>query len=328
MKIKITELRGLVNKALDIYGYDKDEKKIISDILLYAQLRGNNQGIVKLIGRGIPKSKDAGKIKYIKRTKLSALLDGNQNMGMVVKKRAMDLALDRAKEYGFGIVGTRNTCSSTGAIGYFAEKIARKGYIGFVYAGSPETVTTRGSYEPLFGTNPIAIGIPSDGYPIVLDMATSAMAYFGLIEAKTAGRKIPSDVAYDNKGKLTTDPAKAMDGAILPFDRSHKGAGLAMMVEVLTGPLVSSAFVGIGNSSKDWGNLIYIIDPKLLVNRNEFKKNVGKMVRKIKSAKKLKGVEEIYVAGERGNKLAAKRLKSGYVEVEDNLLTGLQKVTS
>ena len=221
MKIKITELRKLVSRALKSYGYSSEEIGIISDVLIYAQLRGNNQGIVKLIGKGIPKSKDAGKIKVIKETKLSALLDGNQNMGMVVMDRAMNIALEKAKKYGFGIVGTNNTCTSTGAIGYYANIIAKKGYLGFVYAGSPETVTTFGSYEPIFGTNPLAIGIPSTKEPIVLDMATAAMAYYGLIQAKTAGKKIPNNVAYDSKGKLTTDPEQAMDGAILPFDRNY-----------------------------------------------------------------------------------------------------------
>lgn len=222
MKVKVAKLKSLAQKAIENYGYDKKETKIILDILMYAQLRGNNQGIVKLIGNGIPKNKQAGKIKVIKKTKLSAVLDGNQNMGMVVLSQAMDMALDRTNKYGFGIVGTRNTSTSTGAIGYYANIIAKKGYLGFVFAGSPETVTTHGSYQALFGTNPLAIGIPSGKESIVLDMATAAMAYYGLIEAKTAGKKIPSDVAYDKKGKLTTDPARAMDGAILPFDRNYK----------------------------------------------------------------------------------------------------------
>ena len=105
--------------------------------------------------------------------------------------KAVTTAIMKAKEHGFGIVGTHDTSTSTGALGYWADKIAKEGLIGFVFAGSPETVTYHGSYEPIFGTNPLAIGIPADDAPIVLDMATAAMAYYGLIEAKTAGRKIP-----------------------------------------------------------------------------------------------------------------------------------------
>lgn len=327
MEIKIEELENLTKSALKNYGYNDSEIKTIAEVLLYAQLRGNNQGIVKLIGKGIPKNPQAGEIKIIKETKLSALLDGNQNMGMVVLKQAMEIALQKAEEHGFAIVGTNNTCTSTGAIGYYANKIAQKGYIAFVFAGSPETVSTHGSYEPIFGTNPLAIGVPTENDPIVLDMATAAMAYYGLIQAKTEGKKIPENIAYDAEGNLTTDPAKAMDGAILPFDRSYKSAGLSMMVEVLTGPLVQATFTGIGKE-ENWGNLIIVIDPELLTDKEEFKKNVSLMIQKVKGTKPLPGTKEIMVPGERGNILTRSRATSGIIEVEDNLLSELKKVAN
>ena len=77
-----------------------------------------------------------------KDTTLSTLLDGGKNQGMVVMKEALEILLSKVKQHGFGIVGTNNTASSTGAIGYYAEKIARAGFIGFVFAGSPPTVTS------------------------------------------------------------------------------------------------------------------------------------------------------------------------------------------
>ena len=326
MKVKISELKKLARQAIKHYNYNDQETKIILDILMYAQLRGNNQGIIKLIGKCIPKSDKAGKIKVLKRTKLSTLLDGNQNMGMVIVTRAMEIALQKAKKHGFAIVGTNNTCSSTGAIGYYADKIAKKGFIGLVFAGSPQTVTTHGSYEALFGTNPLAVGIPSNKEPMVFDMATSAMAYFGLVQANTAGQKIPGDVAYDNKGKFTTDPAKAMEGAILPFDRNYKGAGLALIVEALCGPLVGGGFINFNTPSINWGNLVIVIDPKLLVSKSTFKQNITKLMNRVKRAKKLPRVKEIFVPGERGNKLKQKRLKSGYINVEENLYSELKKV--
>jgi len=324
MKIKISQLDNLVKKALKKYGYAPKEIKVIKDVLLYAQLRGNNQGIVKLIGKGIPKSADAKDMEIAKETKLSVLVNGNHNMGMVALKLAMEKALKKAKRYGFGIAGTFNTASSTGAIGYYANEIAKLGYIGFVFAGSPETVNTHGSFEAIFGTNPLAIGIPSSKEPVVLDMATASIAYYGLIEEKTAGRSVPEGITYDSEGNLTTDPAKAMEGAIRPFDKSYKGAGLAMMVEVLTGPLVRASFTGIGDTKTNWGNLVFIIDPELLGDRTEFAGNVAQMVEKVKATKKLPGVEEIFVPGERGNKLAKQRNESGEIEVEDNLLKALK----
>lgn len=326
MKIKIDELKKMVEVILTKYNYNPEEIKVISEVLMYAQLRGNNQGIVKLINKSFAKSENAGEIGMVERTKLSALIDGNHNSGMVVMKRAMDKAVEIAKEHGFGIVGTNNTTGSTGAIGYYANEIAKQGLMGFVFAGSPETVNTHGSFQPIFGTNPLAIGMPCDGDPVVLDMATAAMAYYGLIEAATAGKKIPEGIAYDKDGNLTTDPNLALDGAIRPFDKSYKGAGLAMMVEILTGPLVAASFTGIGDTDTNWGNLIYVIDPNLLVDLKVFKSQVSQMVEKIKSTKKLPGVEEIFVPSERGNRETKKCLDAGEIEIESDLFNKIKEI--
>src|SRR3989339_1272311 len=114
-------------------------------------------------------------MKIIIETKVSALINGNKNMGMIAMNFAMEKALKKAKKYGFALVGINNTNTSTGAIGFYASEIAKKGYLGMIFAGSPETVCTQGSYEAIFGTNPLAIGVPTSGDPIVLDMATAAM---------------------------------------------------------------------------------------------------------------------------------------------------------
>lgn len=326
MIVKIADLKNLGLKALKKQGYNDSEADTVLGMLMYAQLRGNNQGLVKLIGRGIPKNPAAGAIAVEKETKLSARINGGHNPGAIVIKKAMDLAITKTKEHGIGIVGTNNTNSSTGALGYWAGQIAREGLIGFVFAGSPETVCYHGSYEPIFGTNPMAIGVPTDGEPIVLDMATAAMAYYGLIEAKTAGRKIPSDIAYDSEGNLTDDPAKAMDGALRPFDKSYKSAGLALMVEILTGPMVGASFTGIGDTGTNWGNLVLIIDPEMLGDRNEFAKNVSALAARVKATKKLPGVTDILMPGERGNLLTKKRLREGTIQIEDNLYHALEKV--
>lgn len=324
MQIKINELESLVKKALKNMGYSSKEINLIKDVLFYAQLRGNNQGIVKLIGKGMPKSAHAGEITVEKETKLATLVNGNYNQGMVVLSYAMEKVLKRVKKHGFGMAGTFNTSSSTGAIGYYANKIAQEGYIAFVFAGSPETVSTHGSYEPIFGTNPLAIGIPTTAEPLVLDMATASIAYFGLIEAATSGRSIPEGLTYDEHGNLTTDPKKALEGAIRPFDRSYKGAGLAMMVEILTGPLVRASFTGIGDTARNWGNLLFAIDPSQFVEKSSFEREVSQLIEKVKATKKLPNVEELFVPGERGSKLAKQRLAQGYIEVEDNLLQGLR----
>jgi len=326
MKISIGELEDLTARAVKAYGYNDDEVRIISEVLLYAQLRDNNQGVVKLIGAGIPRDSQAGEIVVEKETAISARINGNRNHAMIVVRRAVDMVAEKAKNNGFGIVGTFNTNTSSGAIGFYAAQLARQGLIGFVFGRSPERVAMHGSYEPVFGTNPLAVAIPADPDPIVLDMSTAAISFFGLVEARTAGKEIARDVAFDPEGKPTASPQEAIKGAIRSFDRGHKGSGLALIGEILAGPLVGAAFCGIGDSKGNWGHLVYAIDPGILMDREEFLRNVARIIEKVKGTKKLPGVEDIFTPGERGSRLARLRLASGQIEIEDNLLAELRKV--
>jgi len=324
MKIKTSQLESLTKKALKIYGYTSKEIKVIKDILLYAQLRGNNQGIVKLIGKGIPRRSEGQPPIIVKQTRVSALVDGNKTHAMVVMDYITNLAIKKVKRSGVGIAGSFNTDESTGALGYYVNKIAQAGYIGIAFSSAPfQTTAPYRSNEARFCTNPIAYGIPTSADPIILDMTTSAMAYYGLIEAKTAGRDVPEGIGYDSQGKSTTNPVEIMSGALKTV-AGHKGSGLALVVQVLAG-----AFVGadsFNNASDNAGNLIIAIDPKIFVPTEEFKNRVTDIISKVKSARKIEGVSEILVPGERGNKLTKDRLESGEIEVEDNLLNALKEV--
>jgi LDH2 family malate/lactate/ureidoglycolate dehydrogenase len=247
---------------------------------------------------------------------------------MVVLDKAVGVAISKAAASGFGIVGTFNTSTSSGAIGYFADRIAAEGFIGQLFSSPPPRVAACGSYEPIFGTNPIAVGIPTCDNPIVLDMSTAAMSFYGLVESRTAGRDIPGDVAYDSEGNITTSPDKAISGgALRSFDRGAKGSGLALLTEIMAGPLVGASFAGIGEKS-NWGHLVYAIDPDLLGDRDDFKNNVSTLIEKLKNSKKLPGTQEIYYPGERGRKLTQEHIAKNEIEVEDNLLAELRKVAA
>jgi LDH2 family malate/lactate/ureidoglycolate dehydrogenase len=326
MKISISELEELTARAVRSYGYSEEEVRVISAALLYAQMRGNNQGVVKLIAKGIPIDPAAREIAVELETPISARINGNRNHAMVVVRKAVDIVAAKAKKSGFGVAGTFNTNTSSGAIGYFASELAQQGLVGFLFGRSPERVAMHGSCEPVFGTNPLAVGIPAEPDPVVLDMSTAAISFYGLVEAETAGRTIPDDVAYNVEGTPTTSPQEAIKGAIRSFDRSHKGSGLALIGEILAGPLVGAAFCGMGDSKGNWGHLIFAIDPGILGNRDEFIRNVGAIYRKVKATRKLPGVTEIFVPGEQGSRLASQRLACGEIEIEDNLLVELRKV--
>jgi L-2-hydroxycarboxylate dehydrogenase (NAD+) len=326
MNVRLDDLKSVALAALAKNGYPPDEAQTILEVLLYAQLRGNNQGIVKLIGAGMPRRPDARPLQIARETKLSAVIDGGWNAGMVVMTYALEIAINKALAHGVGIVGTNHTNTSTGAIGFYASRAAQMGLIAFVFAGSGEYVAMHGSYEPLLGTNPLAVGIPTTGQPLVFDMATSAMARFGIIEAQTAKRPIPADVAYDADGQPTTDPAAALMGAIRTFG-GYKGAALSLIVELLTGTLVGTTR-GDDGKKTDWGNLILLIDPELLVDGGTFEARASQLVERVKAAKRLPGVDEILIPGERGNRILEQVEQTGVVDIDFELWKALVQVAS
>lgn len=95
-------------------------------VMMYAQLRDNNQGIIKITSGGMNRAANVGDIVVEKDTPLSALLNGANQPGMLVLSRATDMAMERAKASGFGIVGTHHTSTSTGALAYYGEKVRRR----------------------------------------------------------------------------------------------------------------------------------------------------------------------------------------------------------
>ena len=328
MLVVLEELRRLDRLALTRAGFTEDEIKPMLDIILYAQLRGNLQSIVQFAGPGMPKDPQAGDPKVIKETPLSALLDGNRNAGMVVMHRAMVLAQEKAAAQGFGMVGTRNTCQATAAIGYYVRHLAVNGFIGLAFSGSSKKVAHFGSYQPIYGTNPLALGLPTLEDPIVLDMATSALPLFKLVAASMLGQPLPAGVAMDAAGQDTTDPRAALRGALRSMDQSPKGSGLGLLVEAFTGPLVGAAFANLGDPDHNWGNLILAIDPELMVGREEFQRQMTALREAIKSCSRLPGVQEIFLPGEQSERRAAAAMQSGHLEIDDRLFKRFKEKTT
>ena len=321
MKIPLQELYQLSQKAILKYGYSEDETQIILDMLMYAQMRGNDQGIVKLIGDGIPKNKKAQTPTIEKETPATAIINANLSMEAIAMAQAVNLVIEKAKAMGIAIVGTHTGDGSSGAMGYWSRKIADAGLVGIAMSSYPfGMVPPYGSYEPLFCTNPIAWAVPTDNEPIVLDMSSSGISYFGLLEAKTRGAHVAQGLGYDKNGKETTDPSEIMEGAVTPFDKGFKGAGLALMVQIIGGALVGGDFL---NESDNDGNVVIAINPEAMIGTQTFIEEITKMTKAIKQAKRLEGVEEVMVPGERGDKIRSKIIDCNEIEVEDNLYNSL-----
>lgn len=325
MKILIKDLQEKVINSFKEKGFSEADSNNVADYLLWAEMSGiNTQGIIKMTGtEPLQNIQPKGEIRVERETKLSQVIDGAAYPAPVVSQHATEAVIKKAKENGFGIVAAHNTFSSNGAQAYYADKIAKQDLIGIVCSRSPASTSGFDSIDPIFGTNPIGFGFPTNGEPLVFDMATSAMTFYGLVLAKARGESIPNNMAIDSEGMPTNDPAAAMNGALLPFDRSYKGSGLGMVVEMLAGPLASSAWVDNKTFKEEWGALFIAIDPALLVDTEVFKKNASDLIKKIKSSRKKPGVSEIRLPGERASQSRQEALASGFVEVEESVIKQL-----
>ena len=322
MRVRLEELRMKVAAGVAKLGYTGEDARVIADVLMYAQLRNNNQGITKIATGGVPEAKDVQELKVIKENKCGALLSGGHSM--VATAKAADMAVDLAKVHGVGIVGCNHTFTSSGAIGYFSRNVARKGYIGFVSVGngSFSFVAPSGSAEPKFGTNPFSYAFPYNGGEVVFDNATSAMAFFGIIEAKLKGEPLPDGVGFDKDGNPSTNAAEVLNGSVSTFAQ-HKGYALSLFIQML-----GSAFTlaGIPGSHEEdgAGTFVLAIDPGLLAGKDEYMARSTELINHVKSAKPLEG-GHVFLPGEQGDEVAKLVEAAGEIEIADAVWAELVK---
>lgn len=322
MKVQVEDLKAKVLEGVKKLGYEGDDANIISEVLLYAQLRGNNQGITKIATGGVPAAKDLQPYEIVTQNKSGALVSGSHSM--IATARAVDLAAELAEEHGVGVVGVNHTFTSSGAIGYFSRQLAKKGYIGLVCVGNGSFafVAPTGSAEPKLGTNPFSYAFPYNGGEVVFDNATAAMAYFGIVEAKLKGEALPEGIGFDEDGNPSTSAESVLNGSVATFAQ-HKGFGLSLLVQLLGGPFSKAAIPG-ANEEDGAGTFVLAIDAGLLAGKEEFLKRSTELVEHIKSAKPLPG-KEVRLPGEFGDALAAQVTENGEIEVADAIWEELTK---
>jgi ureidoglycolate dehydrogenase (NAD+) len=212
----------------------------------------------------------AGANSEVRRTGAStAQVDGRDGLGIVHAARAMELAMELARESGAGIVGVNNS-SHCGALALYTRPAAREGFIGIAFTQASSMVAPHGGTAPFFGTNPISIAVPrAGGEPICLDMATSQVAWNKVLNARIENVPIEPDIALDAQGRPTTDPHRAKIGVPLGGPTyGYKGYGLAMMIDLLCGALNGMTFgphivsmYGELDKPRKIGHLLVAIDP-------------------------------------------------------------------
>ena len=320
MRVGLKELQNLTRQLYLKLQYPEAQTETILNVLSYAHRRGNFQSLIQEVAVGTPRFNAHREIVVEKETSLSCLIDAGGNIGICALNLAADLLVSKAKTSGFAIVGIHNSSPpGTGPAGYYAERIAQECFIGIVFCGSSKMVAPSGSSERTFGSNPVGIGIPTGGEPIVLDMATSAMPVFKVAEALIKGEILSPNVGYDAQGVLTQDPKKILEsGALMTFDRGPKSSGLALMVELFANALTGGCLPG-DPDNQNWGNLAFAIDPDLLVGRESFLKNVDRTMAYIKALKRTDPARGIHLPGELSFIRSEQAIATQELEINEDL---------
>ena len=343
-------LRSFIDEAFIKLGVCKEEAAICAEILITSDIRGiESHGIGRLrmyvdrIKKGLIETEDRSEI--IRESPTTAVIDGHHGIGMVIAYRAMQLAIMKAKQYGMGAVAVRNS-THFGIDGYYPLMAVKENMIGMSFTNARPSVAPTFSGQPTLGTNPIAFGAPTDeDFPFLFDAATSITQRGKIEVCNRENKPIYDGWVIDKKGMPMQDPGEILDSlvqekaALLPLggaeeeSGSHKGYGLSTIVEILSSSLQSGAFLfglsGIDSSGKETrfkvGHFFQAMDVESFLPIDEFKNNIGRLLRDLRAVKKLPGQARIYTAGEKEYENELRVQKLG-VPINTNLYSDLKYV--
>ena len=313
------ELKGLVAGIFRVRGSSAADAAAVADALVWANLRGvDSHGVsrvpryLELFDKG---ESVADAVPTVERPRAAiAIVDAHAAPGPVAMNRAADEAIAGARECGIGWASVRGTVH-TGAIGYYASRIADAGMAAVgVVAGVPN-MAYAGAKGAAVATSPLAVAVPAGMHELVLlDMATAVMALGRIAQLKAAGKELPPGVALTADGEPTTDPALAK--VPTPVGGA-KGAGLSLVFEMLASGLTANPIVPSYHSGSKEGRrhrqngFLLAIDVAAFLPLNEFTQAIDETVDAIKSLPVAAGTSEILVPGERGRRTAAERTAGG-----------------
>jgi LDH2 family malate/lactate/ureidoglycolate dehydrogenase len=233
----------------------------------------------------------------------SARVDGDNGPGQWVAMEATELAIRKAKESGVGIVTVRRS-NHFGAAGHYAWEAARRGLIGICTTNGPLVLAPLGGTTPTFGNNPLGVGLPArNHFPVLLDIAMS-VAPRGKIGLHLAeGKPLPKGWILDQSGRPTTDLADLAAGLGVPIG-AHKGYGLALVLEALSGVLSGAGFC-LDHAHKpsrerpfDTGHFVLVVDPERFLPPGDFTVRIDRMIDCAHASARAEGAGEILVPGE------------------------------
>ncbi|HEX5000697.1 MAG TPA: Ldh family oxidoreductase [Terriglobia bacterium] len=307
-------------------GAREEDAHIQADVWTEADLRGiPSHGVQRLpvMATRIRKGLLKAEAKPEKTWSTGAVLniDGKDGFGTAACELGLRELLPAVRQNGVGVLTVRNA-AHIGMVGYYAERRAREGFCCLAFTTTEVLVHPYGGAEALVGTNPVAIGIPANPRPFVLDMATAVGAMGKIIAMKHRGERIPEGWAVDKDGRPTTDPEEAMHGSLSPAG-GPKGYGLGIAIAMLSG-LVPGAEIGrkvLGTLDTEHrctiGDLFIVLDPKAFPGADTLLDGVKEYLDELRASRPAVGVNQVRVPGDREVRIREERLKNGIPHPEE-----------
>ena len=339
-------LRRFCEEALKKLGVPAGDARTTTDVLVTADLRGiESHGVARLgryvagLKKGFMRPTDQSRI--IKETKATALVDGGQSLGQVVGRKGMDLAIKKARDTAVGVVAVRNS-NHYGIAGYYSLMALEHNLVGVSTTNAGPLVVPTFGRTAILGTNPISLAAPAlKEKAFVLDMATSTVPRGKVEVYNRLGKPMPHGWAVDETGRSSTDPKRVLNalanrlgGGLLPLGGEgedlggHKGYGLALMVDVLSGVL-SGAATGLqvyaDEQRPNVGHFFLALDPAAFRPLDEFRRDMDRLARELKDSPKAHGQDRIYVHGEKSFARMEKYRQEG-IPLDPKVVENLKKI--
>ena len=321
MLIDEGRLAAFSSRIFQSLGAPQGKADIVAEHLVEANLRGHDSHGVGMIPSYVYGAL-RGHLKVNQDTELVQdsggvmLFDGHLGFGQVVGRQATEQGIERAKSHGMVCVGARNNYH-LGRIGAYGEIAAAEGLISMHFVnvvGHAPFVSPWGGRDKKMQTNPFCCAIPTDGEPIVLDMATSAIALGKVRVAGMKGEPVPDGSLFDAEGIPTNDPGALDDGGSLaPFGK-HKGYGLALICELLGGGLAGEWTMQDESKQKDMivnQMLMFFLDPDLFGGVEHFRREVEGMSDWLRSTTPAAGMDKVRLPGDPERESMAERRANG-----------------
>jgi len=307
--------RELGIRMVGASGVSEEDAKIVTEVLVTGSLSGIDSHGVRVLPTFTQRRQEA-KMKVLKETPATALLDAGGAWGPVSAKRAMEIAIEKARKQGIASCNIVNGEWITNLF-YYSMMAVENDMIGIVVAREGPICAPWGGTKPVTGTNPMSIGIPAGKkYPLVLDFATTIVAQGHVRTLLLEGKPVPEGWLIDRKGnpvngyRVTLDNFDEfwkMGGSLLPFG-TYKGYGINLAIDVLGGALNLS---GTGSRAKGQGALMTALNIDAFVPVNDFKEEVDRLIAEIKSSPLRPGFNEVLLPGEREHRTMEMRRKEG-----------------